>query len=119
MAKRIVETFVDDLTGEDIPAGTGGTFVYALADRARLVPYELDLSDENYRQVQGRFTDLIEAGRRLPVVPLASSKVGSAPARVPARAIRDWAAAKGIKVSDRGRIAQDVVDRFHAEAGNG
>jgi hypothetical protein len=33
------------------------------------------------------------------------------------RAIREWAQAKGIDVSDRGRIKQDIVDRYHAEAG--
>ena len=33
------------------------------------------------------------------------------------RAIREWAQSKGIQVSDRGRIKQEIVDRFNAEAG--
>jgi hypothetical protein len=33
------------------------------------------------------------------------------------RAIREWAQSKGIQVSDRGRIKQEIVDRYNAEAG--
>jgi formamidopyrimidine-DNA glycosylase len=33
------------------------------------------------------------------------------------RAIREWAQAKGLDVSDRGRIKQEIIDRYNAEAG--
>ena len=33
------------------------------------------------------------------------------------RAIREWAKSKKLDVSDRGRIKQEIVDRYHAEAG--
>ncbi|GAA1814775.1 hypothetical protein HC028_09090 [Planosporangium flavigriseum] len=37
--------------------------------------------------------------------------------RYQSRAIREWAQGKGIVVSDRGRIKQEIVDRYQAEAG--
>ena len=33
------------------------------------------------------------------------------------QAIREWATSKKIDVSDRGRIKQEIVDRYNAEAG--
>ncbi|MET7400426.1 histone-like nucleoid-structuring protein Lsr2 [Dactylosporangium sp. NPDC005572] len=30
------------------------------------------------------------------------------------QAIRAWAQRQGIEVSDRGRLARDVIDRYHA-----
>jgi hypothetical protein len=32
------------------------------------------------------------------------------------QAIREWAKSKKIDVSDRGRIKQEIVDRYHVEA---
>ena len=33
------------------------------------------------------------------------------------RAIREWAKKAGKKISDRGRIPQEIVDEYHARAG--
>jgi hypothetical protein len=33
------------------------------------------------------------------------------------QAIRDWAKSKGVEVSDRGRISQELVDQYDAEVG--
>ena len=33
------------------------------------------------------------------------------------RAIREWARAQGKKISDRGRIPEDIVAEYHASAG--
>jgi hypothetical protein len=34
-----------------------------------------------------------------------------------AQALRDWAKRKGIQISERGRISQEIVEQYHAEAG--
>jgi hypothetical protein len=33
------------------------------------------------------------------------------------QAIRGWARSKNIELSDRGRVKQEIVDRYYAEAG--
>lgn len=41
----------------------------------------------------------------------------ASPSRERNQAIRDWAKAEGLEVSDRGRISQDLVERYEAEVG--
>jgi hypothetical protein len=116
VAKRTVLMLIDDLDGGDadetIAFGIDGT------------QYEIDLSAKNATTMREALARYVKAGTRVgrsstsPARP--ASGRGRAPARVDRdqnRAIREWAHNKGIDVSDRGRIKQDVVDRYHAEAG--
>jgi hypothetical protein len=116
VAKRTVHMLIDDLDGGDadetIAFGVDG------------VHYEIDLSAKNATKMRQALARYIEAGTRVgrsttaPTRPAAGR--GRAPAKVDRdqnRAIREWAHTKGIDVSDRGRIKQEIVDRYHAEAG--
>jgi hypothetical protein len=116
MAKRTIHMLVDDLDGGEADE----TITFAI-DGAQ---YEIDLSKKNASKMRDALAPFAAAGTRV-------ARVGSS-ARVAAprgrgagavdrdqnRAIRDWAQAKGISVSDRGRIKQEIVDRYHAEAGH-
>lgn len=124
MAQRTTTTLVDDLdasqAAETVPFAVDG------------VTYEIDLSDTNAAHLRDALADYIAharrtGGRRRPTSrsqrPGGSPNGSSAPsATAPAvgapldraqnRAIRDWARAQGMTVSDRGRLSREVVEAF-------
>lgn len=113
MAKRTVTMLIDDLDGseadESITFGLGGT------------EYEIDLSKPHADQLRAALEPFVNAGTKLtPHRVTGRTGYARTPARADReqnRAIREWAQSKGMDVSDRGRIKQDVVDRYNAEAG--
>ena len=117
MAKRTIHVLVDDLDGGDAEE----TVKFALDG----VQYEIDLSKKNASKIREALAPYVAAGTRIgrgAVLGGGRTAVsrgrGAATAdRDQNKAIREWAQSKGIKVSDRGRIKQDIVDRYHAEAG--
>ena len=115
MAKRTIHMLVDDIDG-----GEAEETVKFSIDGAQ---YEIDLSKKNAAKLRESLVKFIEAGTKI-------ARTGATPVRRDGRrgtppvanrdqnkAIREWAQAKGIAVSDRGRIKQDIVDQFNAEAG--
>jgi len=117
MAKRTIHMLVDDIDGgeaeETVKFAIDGT------------QYEIDLSKKNAAKMRDALAPFVAAGTK--VARLAGGAVrGTAPRsrgtaavdRDQNRAIREWAQGKGINVSDRGRIKQEIVDRYHAEAGH-
>jgi hypothetical protein len=109
MARRVIQELIDDISGQ--PADE--TVTFALDG----VQYEIDLTTKNAAKLRSAIAPFVAAG----------TKVGrggvTAHRRGPARndrqvnqAIREWAQGKGIAVSDRGRIKQEIVDRYKAEA---
>jgi hypothetical protein len=87
------------------------------------VQYEIDLSAKNagkMRQTPARYIDAGAKVGRVHAGPRSAPPRGRATMGVDRdqnRAIREWAQAKGIPVCERGRVRQDVVDRYHVEAG--
>ena len=78
--------------------------------------YEIDLSKRNAAALRKALTEFVAYGRRSPKIsPLnkrvqrRSRKAGASPAM-----IRAWAAQQGIAVSQRGRIAADIVAQYEA-----
>jgi hypothetical protein len=115
MAKRTIHMLVDDIDGGDADE----TVRFAVDG----VQYEIDLSKKNAAKMRNVLARYIEAGAkvgRAGVAVRVAAPRGRGPARVDRdqnRAIREWAVGKGMDVSDRGRIKQEIVDRYHAEAG--
>lgn len=116
MAKRTIHMLVDDLDGGDADE----TVTFALDG----TQYNIDLSKKNAAKLRDAVAKYVSAGTKV-------GRIGGAPARVAGvsgrgsaradrdqnRAIREWAQAKGIEMSDRGRIKQEIVERYQAEAG--
>jgi hypothetical protein len=107
---------IDDIDGSDADE----TVTFALDG----VGYEIDLSKTNAAKMRAGLARYIDAGTRIgrrgPTAARGTSSRGRGPAKVDrdqTRAVREWARAKGLDVSDRGRIKQEVVDRYNAEAG--
>jgi len=116
VAKRTIHVLVDDLEGGDADE----TVKFGLDG----VQYEIDLSKKNANKIRDLLKPYVQAGAKIArggavaggraVATRGRSGGGD---RDQNRAIRDWAVGKGIKVSDRGRIKQEIVDRYNAEAG--
>ncbi|MFG2038996.1 Lsr2 family protein [Dactylosporangium sp. NPDC048998] len=117
MAKRTIHVLVDDLDGGEADE----TVKFALDG----VQYEIDLSKKHATKLRDAFGPFLAAGTKVGrggvVVggraASARGRGGAAADREQNKAIREWAQNKGIKVSDRGRIKQEIVDRYNAEAG--
>lgn len=116
MAKRTISMLIDDLDGgeadETVTFGIDG------------VQYQIDLSAKNATTMREALARYVDAGTRVGRGLRPTVRPSTGRGRVPAtvdrdqnRAIREWAQGKGIAVSDRGRIKQEIVDRYHAEAG--
>ena len=115
MAKRTVHMLVDDIDGGEAEE----TVIFALDG----TQYEIDLSKKNAAKMRATIARYVDAGTRIgrgAALPRTRSGRGRGSARADRdqnRAIREWAQAKGLDVSDRGRIKQEIVERFNAEAG--
>ena len=113
MAKRIVESFLDDIDGSDAE----GTTRFSLDG----TNYEIDLSDKNAEQMREAFSRYVQAARKVGRGGGRASGGGRSRAtgggrmdREQAGAIRDWARKNGHAVSDRGRIPASVVEAYEA-----
>lgn len=125
MAKKVTVSIEDDMNGDVITPGLGGgTLAYIWDGKA----YLIDLGTKN----AGKYVDpLIEhsrepspaekdtyfrvAHRRGPAARTPRSVVAHEQQSAEANAdIRRWAKAQGLSVSSRGKIAQDVLDRYNA-----
>ncbi|WP_158889443.1 histone-like nucleoid-structuring protein Lsr2 [Amycolatopsis anabasis] len=112
MARQVLVSFVDDLDGseaeETVEFGLDG------------VSYQIDLSSENAEELRDALAQFVEharraGGRKRKLTPSASKLSGqtSKVDREQNQAIRSWARANGYDVSDRGRIAAEVVEAYH------
>jgi hypothetical protein len=121
MARRVIHELIDDIDGkpadESVSFGLDG------------VQYEIDLSTKHAQRLRDALAPFMTAGTKVGrggVAPSARGRGGRAgrlSAMAPRgdrdqnRAIREWAQRNGIAVSDRGRIKQDIIDRYDAAAG--
>jgi hypothetical protein len=120
MAQRTVVSLVDDLDGTE----ANETVEYALDG----VTYDIDLNEENAKQLREVFAPYISAarrtgGRRSTSRGRSSSSGGGGGgsasgavgrSREALKAIRDWAKGEGWAVSDRGRLPGNVVEAYDA-----
>jgi hypothetical protein len=104
MSRNVSVIITDDLDGSDnaetVSFGLGG------------VTYEVDLSKKNRAKLEKALAPFIEAGRRAPGGGRrrAASRAGSS--SIDRTAVRAWARAAGLKVSERGRISADIMRRY-------
>ncbi|HEX4813226.1 MAG TPA: Lsr2 family protein [Nonomuraea sp.] len=109
MAKRIVESFIDDIDGSEAE----GTTTFALDGTT----YEIDLSGENREKLEKVLAPFITKARAVRAERIVRGRrgVGGSPravSREKSTEIRRWAKANGLPVSERGRIASTVVKQY-------
>jgi hypothetical protein len=110
MVQRMITERFDDLDGS--PAVATVRFGYAGRE------YEIDLNEEHAAALDELLAPYVEHARRANGDQPRRKRAGKAEEshRGPAelRAIRQWAREQGLQVSDRGRIAADIVAKYDA-----
>jgi len=116
VARKTTIVFEDDLTGDLLAEGDGGTVSFALDG----VSYEIDLSADNSAQLYEDFGRYVEAARRVSS-PRGTSGAGRSTGggrpsatRKESGEIREWAKKNGHEVSERGRIPSGVIEAYRA-----
>lgn len=107
MATRTVIELIDDLDGSEATE----TVRFALDGSA----LEIDLAGQSADELRGVLARFVHAGRKA-----MESSTKSTPAvrrlspAADTKAVRAWAAGNGIEINSRGRVKDDVVQRYLA-----
>jgi Lsr2 len=109
MARQTTITLVDDLDGSEAEEQVE----FSVDGRT----YEIDLSAANAGRLRDALAPFVSAARRSGTRRAATpggqpSRAGSD--RAQNQAIRKWAIAQGMKVSERGRIPTNVITAYHS-----
>lgn len=104
MAKRTQVIMVDDLDGREL-GENGKTITFAHGGNT----YEIDLSEPNAIKLAELLAPYVAAGRRV-----GGRRLSTATDKPDLHAMRTWAKAQGIKVSERGRVSQDVQEAYRS-----
>jgi hypothetical protein len=105
MAKTVSVVITDDLDGTP----DAETVAFSVEGQS----YEIDLSDKNLAKLQKSLQPFTEAGRRISLR-RAARPVRALGVRVDRAAVRAWATAQGLQVSERGRISAEVMSKYEA-----
>ena len=110
MARRTetIVTIIDDLDGTEIEEGNSESVKFALDGSA----YEIDLSKENATALRDALEPYVKAAR--PAVAQRGGGGQSRNTKDELAAARQWLRANGHQVSDRGRIAGNLMDLYRS-----
>lgn len=78
------------------------------------VSYEIDLAEKNRAKLEKAFAPYVEHGRRVNQRRTRRPAVSAARALGGSSAVRTWAKEQGLKVSERGRISSEVMEKYEA-----
>jgi len=113
MAQKTLVQLIDDLDGDE----ASETITFGLDGQE----FEIDLNEANAKALRKTLSPYAEVARstggRRRGRQARSAPSGKKPQAFDPKAVRAWAAANGIQLSNRGRIPADVLDKFRA-AGN-
>src|SRR5258708_2553424 len=105
MASIVSVVVSDDLDGSD----NAETVSFGIDG----VSYEIDLNAKNRGRLDKALAPYVKAGRRLPRG--ANRRASRSPApSIDRAAVRAWARAAGMKVSERGRISGELMRQYEA-----
>lgn len=111
MAKETITRLIDDLdhgeADETVRFGLDGA------------QYEIELSADNAAKLRELLGPYVQAGKKAtrPAATVGSRRRSQPLNREQNRAIREWARSRDKKISDRGRIPEEIVAEYHASAG--
>jgi len=105
MAKTVAVIVQDDLDGSD----GAETVTFALDGMA----YEIDLSKANRAKLESAVAPYIEAGRRI-TRGRRTSATRTTQQRFDRASVRTWARENGLKVSERGRISTELLEKYNS-----
>lgn len=111
MAQKIITQTLSDLSGVEeaktVPFGLDGT------------QYEIDLTDKEAAAFRKKIAPYVEKGRKVAGPGRGRRGAGARRAAVrpggtSTKAIREWARSQGFEVTDRGRIPNEIMEKFEA-----
>ena len=107
MARKEITQYFDDIDNAPLAAEDVNVVEFAVDG----VTYSMDVSTANREKFEEALARYIAVARR---VQRTSSRRAPQSTNSPERnrAIREWAQANGLQVSDRGRIPQNIVDQY-------
>ena len=107
MAQVVTRSFIDDIDGTEAER----TFTFAVDG----TNYEIDLSRSNIEEFKAAIGGFLESARKTRGTSRKSTSANALrQSREHNQAIRDWAKANGLSVSDRGRISSEIQEKFDA-----
>lgn len=111
MAQRVVVQLDCDMDNKS------GADVETVAFGYQGTNYELELCAKHRKNLDAALNELVGSARRVSATRRSSAKPRQPRAnqREENAEIRAWATANSLKVSERGRIAADVIEQFHAQ----
>ncbi|MRX42642.1 histone-like nucleoid-structuring protein Lsr2 [Agromyces kandeliae] len=104
MAKRVVETLIDDLDGSDADR----TLSFAFDGDQ----YSIDLSSANIDKLEAALAPYIGAARKTSARGGAPRRRGASAGAGDTKDAREWLRANGHQVSDRGRIPAPLMELY-------
>ena len=116
MAQRTQLVLIDDLDGTEIKDGNAQSITFSWSG----VDYSIDLSKANADKFEKAIGPYLKKAQRVggrKSRPPSASRSTSSASRVDTKAVRAWAVANGIELSNRGRVPADVIEKYRA-AGN-
>ena len=108
MARKEITQYFDDI--DDAPLAPEDVNVVEFAVDG--VTYTMDVSTANREKFEAALAPYIEVARRVNRTNTRGRAPQSTNSPERNRAIREWAQANDLQVSDRGRIPQNIVDKF-------
>jgi Lsr2 len=117
MARQTIELLIDDLDGSRLQEGEGDTVTFAYQG----AEYTIDLSQQHVDEFHDAMAKYIGAAQKVSgrranssSTSTRSTSTTAKPDKNQLRAVRAWARENGHKVSDRGRVSQEVLDAYNA-----
>lgn len=105
MAKRVVETLVDDLDGSDADR----TISFTIDGEQ----YAIDLSKSNAEKFDAALAPFVSAARRTGASRATAGRRGASSAG-DTKDAREWLRSNGHQVSDRGRIPAPLLELYRS-----
>lgn len=106
MARNVITEITDDLDGSKDAREVRFSFDG--------VDYSIDLSKKNRTAFEKALSAYTAAATKVPSRGGSKNRSSAKSARRDLTPIREWAKQQGLKVSDRGRVSQAVVDQYDA-----
>lgn len=112
MARREITQYFDDLDDTLLQDDEVNTIRFSV-DGSH---YMLDLSDKNAADFRAALAPWISVAQPITAPQRNTRRSGTRPNE--SRAIREWARAQGMEVSDRGKVPGAIVDAYRQAQGN-
>ncbi|PPF44846.1 hypothetical protein C5B85_08880 [Pseudoclavibacter sp. AY1F1] len=112
MARKVIYQLIDDIDQTELAEGEGETVSFGLDGKS----YEIDLNSKNATKLRSQLNRYVEAARQAKPATTGTTST-NARKRPDLAQIRAWARENGHQVSERGRVASEIIKRYENHVG--